>query len=300
LTAKGIISETFSVRSWIELTPDNRSVLDLYMEANISEAFTLRFGQLVMPGQAYDTSRRLSSTLLFVERPSITRKVSSLMGYNAFRDVGLMAYGTIGKLWYGFQISNGLGRIHQTGFTFFDRNFGSGLIGGRVDVEIIDGLELGSHISTNQQRNLIQNGSEPIDIKRTSWSIRASWDNLLVPGVFAQSEYISFNAADENWGITSAPGKTFNLSGFYTYAGYRLTQKWNILARYDRMTEHPGQSFNTSDFSTDQYSFGVSRFIHQNKHEIARFHLNYSFSNSGPMELKESILVLAMQLKFIP
>jgi len=294
LTARGTISETFSIRSWVELTAENRSLLDLYMDAKISDNLTLRFGQMVMPGQSYDTSRHLSSKLLFIERPSVTTKISSMMGYNAFRDVGFVAYGTLGKLWYGFQVSNGLGRIHQPGFTFFDRNFGSGLIGGRVDYEIIEGVELGAHLSTNQQRNLIQHGSEPIDINRTSWSLRASFENLLVPGLFANAEYISFNSNDDNWEISSTPGEPFSLSGFYALTGYNITRNWNISARFDQLKG------NTDNFSSAQYTFGVTRLVHHDSTEIARLHLDYSFSESGPMDLNESMIVLALQLKFIP
>ncbi|NBC64746.1 MAG: hypothetical protein GVY07_03645 [Bacteroidetes bacterium] len=300
LTAKGTISESFSIRSWVELTAENRSLLDLYLDAKLSEKLTLRFGQMVMPGQSYDTSRHFSSKLLLVERPSVTTKISSMMGYNAFRDVGIVAYGTLGKLWYGFQISNGLGRIHQSGFTFFDRNFGSGLIGGRVDYEIIEGVELGAHLSTNQQRNLIQHGSEPIDINRTSWSLRASFENLLVPGFFANAEYISFHANDDNWDISSTHGEPFSLSGFYTLTGYNISRNWNISARFDQLTENSGKLTATPDFSSVQYTFGVTRLIHHNSSEIARLHLDYSFSESGPMDLNESMIVLALQLKFIP
>lgn len=300
LTAKGTISKTFSIRSWVELTAENRSLLDLYLDAKLSEKLTLRFGQMVMPGQSYDTSRHFSSKLLLVERPSVTTKISSMMGYNAFRDVGVVAYGTLGKFWYGLQISNGLGRMHQPGFTFFDRNFGSGLIGGRVDYEIFEGFELGAHLSTNQQRNLIQHGSEPIDINRTSWSLRASFENLFVPGFFVNAEYISFNSNDDNWEISSTPGEPFSLSGFYALTGYNFSRNWNISARFDQLTEKSGHLSYSQDFYSHQYTFGITRLVHHNSNEIARLHFDYSFSESGPMDLNESMVVLSLQLKFIP
>ncbi|MDZ7718534.1 MAG: porin [Balneolaceae bacterium] len=301
LTAKGSLNETFSISSWVELATETPSLLDFYVDAEISKTFTVRAGQIMMPGQSYDTSRRFSSKLPFFERPSITTKSSSLMGYNAFRDIGLMAYGQVGKLWYGVQISNGLGRFQQAGSSFSERDFGSGLYGGRIDVEVAKGLELGGHISTNQQRNLIQNGSEPLDINRTSWSLRASLDDLLIPRFFAQAELIHFKAKDDNWGIAADPEHQYKLSGFYLETGYRITQNWHVLGRYDEMNEEPDQSLvSATKLYSNQYTFGITRFIRDDQKEISRIHLNYSFGESGPMNLGESILVLVLQVKFIP
>jgi hypothetical protein len=39
----------------------------------------------------------------------------------------VLAYGQVGKLWYGVQISNALGRFQQAGSSFSERDFGSGL-----------------------------------------------------------------------------------------------------------------------------------------------------------------------------
>lgn len=223
------------------------------------------------------------------------------MGYDAFRDIGLMAYGQIRKLWYGVQIGNGLGRFQQAGSSFSERKFGSGLYGGRLDLEVVKGLEIGGHFSTNQQRNLVQNGSEPININRNSWSLRASLDDILIPGLFAQTEYVHFKAKDDNWGLFKNSETHYLLSGFYAEAGYRITQNWYILGRYDDRNEKPHQSIlNSPDSHSNQYTFGVTRFIHHDNKEIARIHLNYAFKESGPMNLEDSILVLVLQVKFIP
>lgn len=301
LTAKGAINETFSVSSWVELAGQTPSLLDFYVNANISKALTLRAGQIMMPGQSYDTSRRLSSTLLFFERSAITTKASTLMGYDAFRDIGLVVHGQIGKLWYGAQIGNGLGRFQQAGASFSERNFGSGLYGGRIDFEVMDGFEIGGHFSTNQQQNLVQTGSEPMDINRTSWSLRFFLEDIFIPDFYAQAEYIYFKAKDESWGMTTDSDNRYRLSGFYVEAGYRLSQNWHILSRYDEMNEEPDPSIvNASESLSNQYTFGMTRFIRDDQKEIARIYLNYAFGESGPKNLDESILVLALQVKFIP
>lgn len=301
LTAKGSLNETFSVNSWVELATKTPSLLDFYATAEISKTLNLRVGQIMMPGQSYDTSRRFSSKLPFFERPGITTKVSGLMGYDAFRDIGVMAYGQVGKLWYGVQISNGLGRFQQAGSSFSERDFGSGLYGGRIDIEVLDGIEIGGHFTTNQQRNLVRNDSEPIDINRNSWSLRASLDDILIPKFYAQAEYVYLKADDENWGQVIDSDNNYRLSGFYTEAGYRITQIWHLLGRYDEMKEKPNQSLaSADDFHSTQYTFGLTRFIRDDQKEIARIQMNYSFGESGPMNLDESILVLALQVKFIP
>lgn len=301
LLAKGSLNETLSVTSWVELATERPSLLDFYVTAEFSKVLNLRAGQIMMPGQSYDTFRRFSSKLPFFERPSITTKSSDLMGYDSFRDIGLMAFGQVGKLWYGLQTSNGLGRFQHAAYSFSERDFGSGLYGGRIDIEIADGFEIGGHFSTNQQQNLVQNGSEPIDINRDSWSLRASLDDIIIPRFYAQTEYIYLKAYDESWGLITNSVNKYRLSGFYTEAGYRITQNWHILGRYDEMYEEPDQSIvsDTKSFS-NQYTFGVTRFIHEDQKEIARIHLNYSFGESGPMNLDESVLVLALQVKFIP
>lgn len=301
LTAKGSLNETFSVSSWVELATQTPSLLDFYATAEISKSLNLRAGQIMMPGQSYDTSRRFSSKLDFFERPGITTKASNLMGYDAFRDIGLMAYGQVGKLWYGVQISNGLGRFQQTGSSFSERDFGSGLYGGRIDFEVMDGLELGGHFSTNQQRNLIQGSSQPININRNSGSLKASFNDILIPGFYAQTEYIHVWANDESWGLLTNSENKYRLSGFYAEGGYRISQNWHILGRFDEMNEEPDQSLtNATDSQLNQYTFGMTRFIQDDQKEIARIQLNYSFGESGPMHLNESILVINLQVKFIP
>lgn len=301
LAVEGSLNKTFSVSSWIELATETPTLLDFYMDAEISTVLTIRAGQIMMPGQAYDTSRKLSSKLPFFERPSITTRVSTMMGYDAFRDIGLMAYGQFGKLWYGVQISNGLGRFQQAGSSFSKRDFGSGLYGGRIDFEVTDGLELGGHVSSNQQRNLVQKGSEPMDIHKTSWSLRISLDDMFIPKFYVQSEYIHFKSNDEYRGIRTDSDGKYSLAGYYVEAGYRITPVWHVLGRYDEKNEDPDQSIvgDTESF-TNQYTFGVTRFIREDQKEIARIHLNYAFGESGPMNLDHSTLVLSLQVKFIP
>ena len=300
LTAKASLNQTFSVGTWVEFANKTPSVLDFYLDATISEHMTIRAGQIMMPGQSYSTSRLVSSKLSLYERPAVTTKAAGLMGYNAFRDIGISAFGKIGRLWYGLHIGNGLGRLGQDKATYSRRDFGSGLIGGRMDFELIDGFTIGAHASTNQQRNLVQNGSEPFDINRTSWSVRASMNNFIIERLHTEAEYVHFRSNDNHWGIYTSSQDAYQLSGFYVETGYRLTDKWQILGRYDEMTENPAQKMDTPESFSNRYTLGATRFINDNEKEVARIHLNYSIGESGPAHLNSSILLLVFQVKFIP
>lgn len=303
IVAKGKINGTFSATSWIEMAGSSPSLLCFYGEASLRPGFNIRVGQIMMPGQSYDTARNASSWLLFFERPGISKRLSNSMGYNAFRDIGIMAYGQIGRLWYGVHAGNGTGRFQQAGTNITERDFGGGLYGIRVDFELFDGLTLGSHISTNQQRNVIQNGNGPFDIDRTSYSLRLATDGLGIKGLFSQFEYMSLDADDDQLGFLMINDGTFNLHGFYGELGYKITSNWRILARYDEMIEKPrriGVNAIARRASSSNYTFGISRFIFDDEKELARIHLNYSTGETNPYDLDQSILVLVFQLRFIP
>lgn len=302
LMTRGSINETFSATTWVEFSGSSPSLLCFYADARLKPWFTLRIGQIMMPGQSYDTARNASSWLLFYERPAITTALSNAMGYSAFRDVGIMAYGQKGRLWYGVHAGNGAGRFNQAGSTITQRKAGGGLYGARIDWEMADGLILGGHVSTNQQRSVVQSGIGPFDINRTSYSLRAATNNLGIGGLFSQVEYMALTSKDANRGLLVNEDGEYRLHGFYAELGYRITQDWRILGRYDEMTEKPGQAVlpSTGRSFTNNYTLGFSRFIFDDNKEIARIHLNYAFGKTGPMDLENSILLLVFQLRFIP
>lgn len=301
LTARGSINDLLSVTTWVNVASKTPSLLDFYVTVDISKALLLKIGQSAMPGKMYDASRNVSSKMRYFQRAEVSKKSGDLMGYDALRDVGVSATGQIGKLWYGVNAGNGLGRFQYAGSSFTSRNFGSGLYAARLDYELFEGVEIGGHFSTNQQRNLVQNGSDPFDINRNSYSLRAYAENLPVPKFFAQAEYTFLTAKDNNWGIrTNADGK-YTLSGFYAEAGYHFNRRWSLVGRYDEMTEKPAQDLTSPESISNHYTFGISRFIFNKEDaEIARFHFDYSFGKSSPLDLKDSILVLVFQVRFIP
>lgn len=303
ISARGSIGDRFSTTTWIEFAGSTPSLLDFYLDAHIRPWFNLRLGQFMTPGQAYDTSRLVSTKLIFYERAPITTTLSDGMGYSAFRDVGIMAYGQHGRLWYGVHVGNGSGRFNYAGSNITERKTGGGLYGARMDWELFDGFTLGSHVATNQQRNVVQSGSDPFDIDRTSWSFRAVTNNLGIDGLFSQIEYMSLVGKDDNHGVNLSINGDYKLHGFYAEMGYRITRKWYLVGRFDEMVEKPGQDGLTqtwSRYGQNNYTVGISRYIFDGNSELARVHLNYSFGESGPIDLDNSILVAVFQLRFLP
>lgn len=303
ITARGRLGDKFSTTTWIELAGSTPSVLDFHVDAHLRPWFNIRIGQFMMPGQSYDTSRLVSSRLIFYERSPITTTLSNVMGYSAFRDVGIMAYGQYGKLWYGVHAGNGAGRFNYAGSTITERKSGGGLYGARVDLELFDGFSIGSHIATNQQKDVVQAGTGPFDINRTSWSFRAVTNNLGIDGLFSQLEYMSLTGKDDSRGVNLTTNGEYKLHGFYAELGYRFTREWHVVGRFDEMVQKPGQSGLTGAFNRfgqNNYTVGVSRYIYDESAELVRIHLNYSFGESGPMDLNNSILVMVFQLRFIP
>jgi hypothetical protein len=301
LTARGSINDTFSATTWVEFSGSSAQLLDFYINANIKPWLNIRFGQMMMAGQTYNTSRTPSSTLMFYERPAITGSVSSAMGYSAFRDIGVMVHGSYGRLWYGVHAGNGTGRFQQSGTNINERDTGGGLYGARVDFELIDGLFIGGHFSTNQQRNVVQNNIGPFNIDRSSYSTRFATNGFAVKNLFTQFEYTFMKGDDER--ITGGEADTYKLHGLYAQAGYKLTKEWILLGRYDEIVEKDiflQSTLDGSRIATNHYTFGLSRLIFHEDKEIARTHLNYSFGESGPADLSHSALVLVFQVRFIP
>ncbi len=288
LTARGNINETFSSTIWLEFAGNTNHLLDFHVDAHLYPWLNIRAGQFIMPGQTHDTARLVSSRLAFYERPSVTTRLASLMGYDAFRDIGIMAYGTIGNLWYGIHAGNGSGRFTQAGSNITNRDRFGGLYGARVDYRLVDGLTIGGHFSYNTQKNVVASGREPYDRDRVSYSGRIATDGFLIDNLFTQFEYAVVSAKDD---------VEVDIHGYYAEAGYRITKDWHVLGRIDERIEKPDSD---PRFDVRQFTFAVTRYLWSDGKEIGRLSLNYAFSDPNPGNLNNSALVAVLQFRFIP
>jgi len=303
ITARGDISERISTKIWTELSGSDNILLDFYGDAHLHPALNVRLGQFIMPGQSYDSGRLVSSKLRFWERPGVSTALAKGMGYDAFRDIGVMVYGRHKNLRYGVHAGNGAGRFTQAGTHITDRKSGGGLYGGRLDVEILPGLSIGGHLSTNQQRDVVERGTGPFDINRTSASVRVATSGIGIDRLYTQFEYMELRVNDDSRGVRTGPDGAYDLDGFYAEIGYGITKEWHILGRFDRINQTPGQADNFTAGETltkDQYTLGLTRILFQDDREIARAHLNYATGSSSPGKLDSHYLVLVMQIRFIP
>lgn len=288
LFARSRVNETFSATAWFDFAGPDRNLIDFHLDAHIYPWLNIRVGQFIMAGQTFDTGRLVSSRLIFHERPMFTTQLASTMGYDAFRDIGVMFYGNYGPLWYGVHAGNGTGRFTQAGTHITSRGFGEGLYGARVDVELIEGLTIGGHASINSQNDAEIRGAAPVDIKRRSWSARLMTYGLGIERVFTEFEYAAGDRKDD---------QNFTFNGFYAQAGFKVTSDWHLLARYDQFNRNrkglPEETF-------DNITLGSLYYFRTDNREIARFGLNYRVGKDNPGSLDNYIVLAWLQVRFIP
>jgi hypothetical protein len=277
INAGAKLNHIFHFNSLFEFAGRDRNLMDFYLTATFSNLFTITAGQFIPAGQMFDTGRLRSSTLLFYERPTISGELSRFMRFDSFRDIGIMINGKSGPLWYAAHIGNGLGRYSSAGDIIYDRKFGQGLYGARIDLDIIPELMIGGHYSINRQENVGQTDSAPITLDRSSYSFRAATDGLALSGLFTQFEYGNFTNAEGANNISS--------DGWYLTAGYRISPKLSILGRYDTF------STDISDLSIkpkeNNITFGGLYIIKEEYREILRVGLNYAYGDRITADTEE-------------
>lgn len=283
------LNDTFSATIWYEFANPTRNMIDFFFDAKISPAWNIRVGQFIPAGQTFDTGRLVSSMLIFDERPVMTRALSNNMGYEFFRDIGVMAWGQQGIFWYAIHAGNGTGRFVQTGSNITNRSFGSGLYGVRLDVTPVQGLTIGSHLAWNYQKDFqLQNQGVPYDINNRSFSVRVATDALGIPEIFTQAEY-AIGARDDT--------QTFDYSGWYAQIGYRITPATHALVRLDKYSEEFSGS---TQVDNTNITLGMLHlFFHENR-EIAKFGLNYRRGTFGPGDVTAYSVTAWFQVRFIP
>ena len=231
-----------------------------------------------MPGQSYDSGRLVSSKLRFWERPGVSTALAKGMGYDAFRDIGVMVYGRYKNLWYGVHAGNGAGRFTQAGSHITERKPGGGLYGGRLDVELA--MALLSADTFPQTSSVMLWSVVPARLISTGRPIlRVATSGIGFDRLYTQFEYMGLRVNDDSRGVRTGPNGIYDLDGFYAEIGYGITREWHILGRFDRINQTPGQAgyFPAEETLTkDQYTLGLTRLLFQDDREIARAHLNYA------------------------
>ncbi len=288
LAALTRITDDLSASTWLEFAGSQNTLLDFHFDYRFAGDSHIRVGQFRPHGQPYDTGVLGSAGLIFAERPPITTFLASNMGFDAFRDIGLMVYGNYDQIYYAIHATNGHGRFTQAGTNISQRSFGSGSYGGRLDIDITENLLIGGHASLNQQRDVVLNQSEPYDIDRYSASLRIVTDELLLSRFTTQSEFIIGSRDDD---------AEFSYDGLYTEIGYNLQEDLQLLTRLDYLAERP--TGNGDDDLTRAVTLGAMKLFHHNDSEVARILANYNIAQLPDDQLRH-MATLVLQVRFIP
>lgn len=287
LTVQADLADRFTVVSWYEFSGAQRNLLDFFVNADLSSYVRITAGQFRPAAQMYDTGILASSRLIFYERPTISTRMSSIMGYDAFRDIGVQLGGLIGPVRYAFNVGNGMGRFIQAGSNVSARNLGGGLYGARVDLTPSEGLIVGGHFALNRQNNVVRDGLSTYDIDRTSYSLRIATNNLGIPQIFTELEAGGGSVNDY---------AEFDFSGLYLQAGYRLNPTWTILARYDAYREDAPQGLMVEEHN---FTVGFIYFWRYGGEEVVRLGMNLATGTSEPGGIRRNVVVVWFQIRFM-
>ncbi len=287
LTVQSDITDRLSATSWLEFAGRQNILLDFHFDYRLHTALRVRGGQFRPHGQTFNTGILGSASLIFVERAPITTFNASTMGFDAFRDIGVMAYGNYERLYYALHATNGNGRFTQAGAQINSRSFGSGSYGGRVDFRPLNSLLIGGHISLNRQRDLILDNQPPVDVNRYSGSIRLLTDGLLTDRSFSQTEFVLGSRDDS---------QEFTYDGIYSQLGYRFRENLSVMGRFDYLAQR-------YDDQSDDIRYGVSlavlRYIFRNSREAVRAGINYNLTEL-PQDSHRHTVTAVFQVRFFP
>lgn len=287
LTVQSGITDRLSATSWLEFAGRQNILLDFHFDYRLHSALRVRGGQFRPHGQTFNTGILGSASLIFVERAPITTFNASTIGFDAFRDIGVMAYGNYERLYYALHVTNGNGRFTQAGAQISSRTFGSGSYGGRVDFRPLNSLLIGGHLSINRQRDLILDNQPPSDINRYSGSIRLLTDGLLTDRSFSHTEF-ALGSRDDS--------QDFTYDGMYSQLGYRLHENFSVMGRFDYLAQR-------YDDQSDDIQYGVSlaglKYIFHNGTEAVRAGVNYNLTDL-PQNGNRHTVTAVFQVRFFP
>ncbi len=287
LNAKAELNDVFSVESWFEFADKDNILLDFKAMAKISPAAIVTVGQFITPVQSYESSRQSSSAILFYELSDVAIALSNNMGHSSYRDVGMMVGGKLAMVTYAVYMGNGTGRFNYAGTTIMNKSVGAGLMGGRVDVEVVKGLSLGGHYGINKQDSVAGTAytPSPRSYDRNSYSANLLLDGFGLPDLYV---YASVNGGQVNEAKTT-------YDGIVASAGYKVIADLQLLARYDTYNSTVGTAVTQKK---SNITVGGLYYFFKEKTEIVRLGLDYEMRTEEPTEVKNDMVVLWAQFKF--
>jgi hypothetical protein len=293
LSFKSDINETFGVNTWFEFADGTRNLLDFYVTAKVSPELMFTIGQFITPCQSYETAKLSSSKIPLYELSDISTKLSSNMGHDSYRDVGMMISGAFDIVKYSAYYGNGNGRLLFATNHILNKNISDGLYGLRLDVEPQKGLNFGVQYSINNQDSAYI--KDPVTsvsgIKyrdRSSFSVDLFTEGFGIPELFSSIGYSVGKIKD---------GTPLDYDGLTATIGYKITPAVQVIGRYDTYNQK-NDTPNAIEYKTNGITFGANYLFFKEKNEIVKLGLNYQIRNEDPVETDNNTLLLWMQVKF--
>jgi hypothetical protein len=284
----GDLSELFSYKILLDFAGAQNVLLDFATTVKFDPVVNLTVGQFIAPTQMYETSTISSSNTECLDISEIGSMVTTTMNLDSYRDVGLMASGTVEMVKYGAYFGNGQGRFNYASNKsgIVSRKFGEGLVGGRIDIEPFESLIIGGHYARNKQESI--NGTSRKNLNRQSYSVVAGINDM--SGLTIRAEY----AGGKNMDIETIDS---SFTGSYILFAYKFIPQAQVVFRYERMKE---TTRNPIALERATFVIGGTYFVTKDAKEIARIQLNYfARTESSPTPSKDNDLLLAgLQIKF--
>jgi hypothetical protein len=277
LIAESNMSDNFEAYTCFEFADAQKNLLDFRIRAKIIPEFNIAIGQFTTPGTMWETSSQPSDKIPMFELSDVAIKLSSNMGLDNYRDVGMEFYGAYSVLKYRAFIGNGNGRLFYANNNIFNRKMGQGFYGIRFDLEPVKGLSIGAHYSSNVQDSVISsNSTTPANMDRSSYSVNLNTDGFGISGLFTQFGYGNGNFKIFSSSLAASTFKN-EYNGFCAMVGYKITSNIYVTGRFDAYKE----KVEDAEVKNDNITVGINYAFFKEKNEIAKIGLSYQLRNES-------------------
>ena len=297
LSAKADLDEVFSVNIMLELADGSRNLYDFSLSAKVAPELVFTLGQFIVPCQMYETGKLSSAKIPLYELSDIALTLSRNMGYDSYRDVGLMVNGNISNMFkYYAYYGNGTGKLSFAGSNILNRKLTDGLYGLRLEVEPTKGVSIGGQYSINNQdsiyvRDPVSNANNIIYRDRNSLSFDVATEKFGLPFLSTMISYGMGQVKDGNYPL--------NYNGLSATLMFDITKRIQLTGRFDTYN----QKYDTDGAEESKYNniiFGVNWFYYKGNEDIFRVGINYHIKNESLERDKvdNNMFLVWTQLKF--
>jgi hypothetical protein len=283
---RGDLSEVFSINTMLDFTSASNNLVDFALIAKVSPELVFTVGQFIAPLQLYETGRLSSSSITIYEVSNVSRNLSENMGFNSYRDVGIMVSGAFANMvkYYAYY-GNGQGRLVFAGTNILNRKLSDGLYGLRLEIEPAKGLSIGAQYSINSQDNV-----------NTSSGIVFRDRNSFSADIVTQGFGLPFLSAILSYGMGEVKDLNYDYNGLSATLTFDITKQFQAVGRFDTYNQKPTiDGANESDYNN--IVFGVNWYYFKDNSEIFKIGLDYHIKNET-IEVDNNALLLWTQVKF--